>query len=69
MRKQIFSLTLDPEIIERIGKVAHANNITKSAAAGMILEVIRYIPIDKFRKTSPITDFLGISKKEADHAD
>lgn len=67
-KKQNFSLNLDTETIELIDKAARKNETTRSAVARMMLELIHYLPNEKFRSVSPLPFLLGLNK-EANHAD
>ena len=62
MRKQIFSLTLEPETIEVIERVARENGITKSAVARNLLELIAFLPPAAFRKKSQLPGMLNLNK-------
>ena len=64
MHKKILSTTIKPEIFEMIEEAARENKITRSEVTRMILEIIRYIPPDRFRKNSPIMEFLINNKEE-----
>ena len=63
MRKQIFSLTLEPETIEVIERVARENGTTKSAVARNLLELIAFFPPAAFHKKSQLPEMLGLQKE------
>ena len=69
MKKKRFTLSFDSKTASLIDEAARLNDTSRSAIANMLLQMIRYVPVDNLRETSPIPSLLGISKKEANHAD
>lgn len=68
MKKKRYSLYCDAETMALIDKAAEINDISRSAVAAMFLQLVRYVPVDRLRETSPVPTLLGINTKEAIHA-
>lgn len=63
MRKQILSVTLDPQIIEAIERIAHTTNLTKSAVARNVLDLVVFFPPEAFHRKSQLPEILGFHKE------
>lgn len=63
MRKQIFSMTLEPKIIEVIERIAWENNTTKSAVARDLMNLVVYLPSEAFGKKSLLLEIFGFDKE------
>jgi len=68
MKKRRFTLSIDTTTLDQIDGAARANDTSRSAIARMLLQLIRYVPVEDLHETSPIPGLLGISK-EAYHGD
>lgn len=68
MKKRRFTLSIDTKTADQIDTAARANDTSRSAIARMLLQLIRYVPVEDLHETSPIPGLLGIDK-ESNHAD
>lgn len=68
MKKQNFSLTLNPKTIELIDSTARKHGRTSSSVARMLIELIHHVPSDSFCCFSPLPYKLGLSKEAHDAA-
>ena len=62
--KERYSISCPPETMALVDQAAERNNISRSAVIRMFLDLIRYIPVEKLRETSPVPGYLGLSNKE-----
>ena len=68
MIKRRYSITCDVDTMTMIDNAARKNGLSRSAVTRMLLHLIRYVPSDRIRETSPIPAFLGINE-EVENAD
>lgn len=62
MIKERFSINCDVETMALIDQAALENHTSRSAIARMFLQLVKYIPVEQLKETSPIPGFLGIDK-------
>ncbi len=58
--KERYSISCPPETMALIDDAAEKNNLSRSAVIRMFLDLIRYIPVEKLKETSPVPQYLGL---------
>ncbi len=64
MIKDRFSINCDVETMGLIDDAAKRNHTSRSAVVRMFLQLVKYIPVEKLRETSPLPGILGIDVKQ-----
>ncbi len=64
MIKERFSINCDVETMKLIDQVAKKNHTSRSAITRMLLDMIRYVPVEKLVETSPVPGILGLQSME-----
>lgn len=62
MLMQKYSISCDMHVMAKIDKAALANNMSRSAVARRLLELIDYVPVEKLKKSPLIPELGGVTK-------
>lgn len=60
MGKHRYTFNCDLDVMALIDEAARQNNTSRSAVARLLLELVRVIPAEKLKQTSPVPAYFGI---------
>jgi hypothetical protein len=61
MKKVTLCFLVDSETFDLIEEAAHQSRTSRSSVARQLLHMIRHVPPDTFKETSPLPEFFGIT--------